>query len=847
MLAVHDGAVSSRLARFVVHRPILVLVIALGLALAVAPLVLTRLRLDTELINLVPGSSPEAAAFLRFTRVFGGEQPLVAVVECADPETLTAFADRYAERLRSRPDVIEVRSRLSGAAATLLRTHLIDLLDDEEFAALAARTSDEALQAQAKRLRSLIAAPGGSALVPMLTADPLELLFLVSKRLSAGLPVDAASGYFKSPDGKALLLFIRPTTNPFDVEADRSLVEGVSAVARGLGARVVDGDFGAPGATPEVGFTGVYAHAFVYRDWLHHDVGISTIVSAVEVLLFFALLLGAVRALPLVALPLHFGLWMTAAAAAAIYGRVNAVSLAFGSILLSIGIDLPIQIYNRLREELLSHPPKVALLRTIERLAGPALLATLGPAAVFFACWLSDYRGLAELGVLAGVGLLLNMATMLTVFPALLGVIPAAWWVPRDAAPATGNLLSRAVRRLESFGRTDGRWFAAFGRATAKRPRRVLLLVSLLALAASPLALRVRFERRLISSVEPAGMPAVKVQREMERRFGERHQLMIALVDDADFDRALARSDAWRAEAERMRRSGLIASYESVSTLLPSLAEQERRRARFARLDPNRIARTLSAALESAGFDLDPFRPFLASLVHPGPPLRLGDLGDELGFLLRGHVNDKPGRRLVATYLYPSPGQLDPAVTEMKRIAAQSWPGGDVTGIPVLEEALRRVVERDTVRVSAASVIAVVLILSLYYRRVKPVLAVLLPLSFAWLFFAIALGALQIPLNLFNLLAVPLVIGYGIDDHVFLVHRFEEEPERGPERALASTGRAIVVTSLSTMAGFAGLIAARFDGLRLLGISGTLAVGLCLIAAMAVLPALLSILWGRRS
>ncbi len=156
-------------------------------------------------------------------------------------------------------------------------------------------------------------------------------------------------------------------------------------------------------------------------------------------------------------------------------------------------------------------------------------------------------------------------------------------------------------------------------------------------------------------------------------------------------------------------------------------------------------------------------------------------------------------------------------------------------------------VARDTVRVSAASVLGVALLLAVYYRRPRPTVAVLVPLSFAWLFFAIVLGAFGIPLDLFNLLAVPLVVGYGIDDHVFLVHRFEEDPSRGPEGALASTGRAIVVTSLSTMAGFAGLAAARFDGLRLLGITGTLAVGLCFLAAMAVLPALLAVLWPRRT
>jgi predicted RND superfamily exporter protein len=80
---------------------------------------------------------------------------------------------------------------------------------------------------------------------------------------------------------------------------------------------------------------------------------------------------------------------------------------------------------------------------------------------------------------------------------------------------------------------------------------------------------------------------------------------------------------------------------------------------------------------------------------------------------------------------------------------------------------------------------------------------------------------------------------------VFLVHRHEQDPAAGPARALATTGRAIVVTSLSTIAGFAGLAVARFEGLRTLGLCGALAVALCLLAAFAVLPALLALLYRK--
>jgi predicted RND superfamily exporter protein len=103
------------------------------------------------------------------------------------------------------------------------------------------------------------------------------------------------------------------------------------------------------------------------------------------------------------------------------------------------------------------------------------------------------------------------------------------------------------------------------------------------------------------------------------------------------------------------------------------------------------------------------------------------------------------------------------------------------------------------------------------------------------------------PLHLYNLLCVPLVIGYGIDDHIFLVHRHEASAPaaRDPVLVLRTTGRAIVLTTLSTMAGFLGLLPAHFVGLRQLGLGGALAVLLCMLAALLVLPALLALFWPR--
>jgi predicted RND superfamily exporter protein len=275
--------------------------------------------------------------------------------------------------------------------------------------------------------------------------------------------------------------------------------------------------------------------------------------------------------------------------------------------------------------------------------------------------------------------------------------------------------------------------------------------------------------------------------------------------------------------------------------LFPSEKAQAARRAALIAHDGTAAAARLGAALDNAGFDRAPFEGFLAQLRGDGKPITLADakphgLDFLLGILLHDDANDM---HTVATYVYPAPGrELD---TARALAATARVVDGIVTGTPVLERILKRIITDDTWILSAASAIVVFLLLALHYRRARTFIVIALPLIVAWCLFAGALGATGIPLNLFNLLAVPLVLGYGIDDLLFLLHRHDDDG-LAPSEVTATTGRAVVLTSLATMAGFGGLLVARFGGLRLLGLSGVLAVAVCMIAAFAVLPALLSVL-----
>lgn len=224
----------------------------------------------------------------------------------------------------------------------------------------------------------------------------------------------------------------------------------------------------------------------------------------------------------------------------------------------------------------------------------------------------------------------------------------------------------------------------------------------------------------------------------------------------------------------------------------------------LAKLNLPQAAERLRAALDEAGFAPEPFADFLQQLQAAPQSLstlKMEDLGKtELGFLLRSHVADvpadasHPAQRLVALYLFAPANEKLPQTLAQLQALADGPLGGGLTGLPLLEEQLAPCCSATWCGSPVSRWSAWFLLLLLYYRRWRPFLAVVLPLLLAWVLFGAALGALGMPLNLYNLLAVPLCIGYGIDDHIFLVHRHEATPaaERDPALVLRTTGRAIV-------------------------------------------------------
>jgi predicted RND superfamily exporter protein len=563
------------------------------------------------------------------------------------------------------------------------------------------------------------------------------------------------------------------------------------------------------------------------------------------------------------------------------FGYLNLVTSSFISTLIGVGVAYmihPVSEYEL--EGAHTVDPVEAVREAYHRTGAPVTVAAVTTASAFLSIQLMDFQGFAELGLVAGVGVLLCLTASLVMLPAALVVYGRRR--RRRELEKPDNRNSAAVDRLWV------EWIA--GRVT-RFPKSVavgsLVITALLGWAARGIG----FNANLLDLL-PKNSEALEYQRHLVMESDLSPVSAMAVTDSFDELRLM------RAVSET---EPSIRRFDSVLQFLPadpqaSRDAADRLQTRFEELElPEEVTPVDRAALEAslrrlhdalemsiesafgagmgdlaatldearaeveaaadgvasapegaeAGWD-EGQRKLLAWVQRLLADLRRAaaaeppDL-DALPSVIRNRFVTSSGRMIA--YLQPEGDVFEPEVLEVyvraaKRVAPH------VTGFPIV---FLHVTERITSgfywAVALGSVL-VLIILLIDYRDLRDVAFAAIPLAMGVVWMMGFMGLAGLRFNFANLVAIPLIIGVGIDNGVHVVHRVRLEGAEGMMVVARHTGRAILIASLTTMIGFGSLGLASHQGLASLGKVLLLGVGSCLVTSTLVLPNIL-VAFGR--
>jgi hypothetical protein len=216
-----------------------------------------------------------------------------------------------------------------------------------------------------------------------------------------------------------------------------------------------------------------------------------------------------------------------------------------------------------------------------------------------------------------------------------------------------------------------------------------------------------------------------------------------------------------------------------------------------------------------------------------GEPMRADDLPSGL----RSRFIGRTGKYLLQ--IYPRDNVWE---HEARKLFVQELRTVDplVTGAPVLfYENTRRL--KSNFQVAAMNaLVAITLMLLIHFRNGVCVVLALLPVALGILWTFGVMGLIGLPFNPANIIAPTLLVGIGVTNGIHILNRFTEEQH--PSILGKSTGKAVLVSAITTSTGFGSLILAQHAGIASLGFAMAVGSALCMVAAVTVLPALLILL-----
>jgi len=827
-----------------------VLLVAAILTLAAVMSAQRNLGISTDTVDMISPEEPFRQHAKAFNTAFPSlNNAILAVVDGPTPEAAAVAAERFAAQVR-RTDSVEQVYRPAG---DFLRRHAFLFLTPDRLESLLSR-----LARAEPMLAALAEDPNMTGLADMLQLAaarreqlPPEALDGLLREMAASTEAMATGtarklswqNLFAPAEGERLarsqqFVIVRPK-----LEHDR-LKPASEAIAAARSAQAAVSESGAG----RVRLTGEAVIEHQELETVESSGVRAAVLSLVAVGAILLLGLRAPRLVTCSLITLVLGLVWTTGIAAALVGKLNLISVAFAVLFLGLGIDFCIHFALRYREE--SHNGTATTIVTTGRGVGCALLLSAVCAALGFLSFLpTAYRGLAELGLIAGIGMFVAVGAALSVLPALLAV-----WRPRHGYGERPTVVAGERRFVAEYGRI------------------VLIAALLVGIAGLVLATRTTFDFnpmnlrdpdassiRVFNEIadDPETTPYVvnvltespaEAQTVAERfreadGFGRARTLASYVPADQD-EKLSAIEEASFFLAPLFRTNGAAAldaparaeAFATVREALSTLATGEGTTASEAQ-------RVLSA-LDSLGDGTDPAA--LETRWTGHLPRTLDFLREALSVERIGR-DDLPGD-LVTRWVTPDGQarvQVQPASVladnaDLRRFAERALAvDARATGAPVIIHEASNAVVAAFRNATTYAVIAIVLLLAVTLRHLPDVLLALAPLALAAVLTLGTAVLAGVALNFANVIVLPLLLGLGVSSGIHLVLRARQVAAID-EVFATSTPRAVLLSVLTTLASFGTLVLSDHAGMSSMGALLTLAVTFILVSVLVVLPCLIA-------
>ena len=828
------------------HRYILIFAVLLTL---IAIVLTTQLRLDLNLFSLLPSDNPRVSAFFEIAEEIGFQSLLIGVVEMppnCDSEKSEHFIDVLAKNFAQSPLIHEVEYKSGEIGLSSLfqkfMAYLPLFLKDQDLKRLTLKLSDAEIHGQVRENKKLLMTPFGIVTTEFVCLDPLGLRALLESKITltpAKQPMRPHKGYYCAKEGGTYFLFLKPTEPPQNLNFSKQLMAEVAHLEK-VALSEFSAKFGDFPENAKISYTGGYPIAVNDEATTKRDIKVTILTSFFGVMTLFALLFRTTRILFYVGLPLTMGLLWTLAFARLAFCHLNILTCIFSCVLIGLGIDFAIHIVNRYfgyDKGGVDVPGR--LQQTFQKAGTGVIIGGITTAAAFYSIAISDFGGFRELGILTGTGILFCLAAMIFVLPSLL-VCFSNEKAPKRRISIAGFGLKPLLDLLRKY------------------PAAILVVTFVTVCVLAISGTKIKFDDNL-KNLRPADHETFRLQDQVTDWLGGSTAEILLVAKGKSEAEVMDTSTLIYEAVEELRESGMVAGVKSISKYFSSPTQQRKNMA-FIRQHPDvfdtkRIKKTFNEALEKNGFKTanlyDGYFECLSRAFSAEQILLPSSLKEsEPERFLKLFFFQKGEHFKSVTYIIPSRDLWSGADTtrlketivrklEEKGVSGDRY---DLTGASLLTGDLKELIIKNLKHSLWLAGLSVVLVLLVYYRSLKLLAISTLPLVIGLAILFGIMAIFRFDFNFFNLIVLPMVVGIGIDDGVHLTNSFRQGDQTHMLERMCQTGRAVVLTSLTTLVGFGSIVLSHYPGLKSMGYVAIIGISACLFASIIVLPPLFTII-----
>jgi uncharacterized protein len=821
---------------FCMHHAWPVIAAALILTVASSWYAATHFSMTTDINKLISTDMPWRQRELKFESAFPQYELIVAVIEAPTPELVAKASDALTERLSPQKDLFRSIQQPQGGAFFAQNGFLFEATDQLEpqlknltqaQRLVQVLAGDPSLRGVIQALQfGLLGVQGGRITLDAMTW-PMTLGADAIEKVNAGQPAtfswrDMVQGRASTPSERRKFLNIQGILDYSELEPGLKATDAIRKAA-------VDLKF-ATDYQATLRLTGPVPLADEEFATIKENAGLNATVTIAVVLFILWLALRWFRIIFAVFVSLIVGLAVTAATGMLMVGTLNLISVYFAVLFVGLGVDFGLQFSVRYRAE--RHEVDdlhEALLYSGRRAGAPLTLAALATAAGFLSFLPTDYKGVSELGLIAGVGMLIAFFTSITLLPALLS---------RLKPPSEPHHLGyTALAPVDAF---------------LERHRMPILIGTLLVVAAGlPLLYHLRFDfnpMNLRSKTTESVATYLELKNDPES----------GVNDIQVLQPNLAQADAL---AVKLRALPQVGRVTTLSTFIP-----DRQSEKLALIAD--AAKTLNPALNPTAAAAPTSDAQTVSMINSTVDALNRLAGDGTGtgavaakrlaaaMTALAKADASVRQRAETVFVQPLKTTLDDlrhllqaqtiTVDNLPKGLARDWitPDGqahvdiapkgdpnnnavlvdfahavqsvapDATEGPIAILEARRTVVTAFIVAGACALLSIAIILFITLRRISDVLLTLIPLLMAGVVTLEICVLIGMPLNFANIIALPLLLGVGVAFKIYYIMAWRE----GQTNLLQSVlTRAVTFSACTTATAFGSLWFSSHPGTSSMG------------------------------